>query len=237
MLPKIGIASGLIEHETASGRRPYSRGKFTVKATMIPDPAQAPEFSSLLRITRHHAKTNRLRPQWRQIETEPNTSAFKAELYNRALKEAIAMRYRDRNLDRRDFVRAIGVAALGAGPVIAGRRPLDPLSPGIKISLQIPGDFPEEDLVFAKQLGVEYVSIPTRRGTYEEFARYKQRVETAGLHVANIGNANVHNMPEVTLNLPGRDQKIEEYKQYLRDLAKAGIFYTTYAHMGNGIWS
>jgi mannonate dehydratase len=44
-------------------------------------------------------------------------------------------------------------------------------------------------------------------------------------------------MPEVTLNLPGRDQKIEEYKQYLRDLSKAGIFYTTYAHMGNGIWS
>ena len=47
----------------------------------------------------------------------------------------------------------------------------------------------------------------------------------------------VHNMPEVTLNLPGRDQKIEEYKQYLRNLGKAGITYTTYAHMGNGIWT
>ena len=44
-------------------------------------------------------------------------------------------------------------------------------------------------------------------------------------------------MPEVTLNLPGRDQKIEEYKQYLRNLGKAGIYYTTYAHMGNGIWT
>ena len=44
-------------------------------------------------------------------------------------------------------------------------------------------------------------------------------------------------MPEVTLNLPGRDEKIDEYKQYLRDLGKAGIYYTTYAHMGNGIWS
>jgi len=41
----------------------------------------------------------------------------------------------------------------------------------------------------------------------------------------------------VTLNLPGRDAKIEEYKNYLRNLAKAGVFYTTYAHMGNGIWS
>jgi mannonate dehydratase len=44
-------------------------------------------------------------------------------------------------------------------------------------------------------------------------------------------------MPEVTLNLPGRDQKIEEYKQYLRNLSKAGIYYTTYAHMCNGNWS
>jgi mannonate dehydratase len=44
-------------------------------------------------------------------------------------------------------------------------------------------------------------------------------------------------MPEITLNLPGRDQKIEEYLSYLRYLGKAGIPYTTYAHMGNGIWS
>jgi mannonate dehydratase len=86
-------------------------------------------------------------------------------------------------------------------------------------------------------MGVGYVSIPTRGGTYETFSRFKQRVEAAKLQVANIGNSNVHNMPEVTLNLPGRDKKIEEYKQYLRDLGRAGIYYTTYAHMGNGIWS
>ena len=42
-------------------------------------------------------------------------------------------------------------------------------------------------------------------------------------------------MPELTLNLPGRAGKIEEYKQYLRNLGKAGIYYTTYAHMRNGI--
>ena len=53
----------------------------------------------------------------------------------------------------------------------------------------------------------------------------------------NIGNSNVHNMEEVTLNPPGRDKKIEEYTTYLRNLRKAGIYYTTYVHMGNGIWS
>jgi len=59
----------------------------------------------------------------------------------------------------------------------------------------------------------------------------------AGLKVWNMGNSNVHNMEEVTLNLPGRDKKIEEHKTYLRNLGKAGIYYTTYAHMGKGIWS
>ena len=147
------------------------------------------------------------------------------------------MGFRNCKLNRRDFVCAVGAAGLGAGAVLAAGRPLDPLSPGVKISLQIPGDFTDDDLAFARQLGVEYVSIRTRGGTYETFVRHKRRVEAAGLKVANIGNANVHNMPEVTLNLPGRDRKIEEYKQYLRDLARAGIYYTTYAHMGNGIWS
>ena len=139
---------------------------------------------------------------------------------------------------RRGFMRsALGAAAFAAPSGAAGRKPLEPLSPGIKISLQIPNEFTGEDLTFAKQMGVGYVSIPTAGGTFDTFAEFRRRVEAAGLKVANIGNSNVHNMPEVTLNLPGRDRKIEEYKQYLRDLGKAGLTYTTYAHMGNGIWS
>ena len=139
--------------------------------------------------------------------------------------------------NRREFVRAAAGSALAASHAGATAKTLDPLTPGIKISLQIPTAFTDEDLNFAKQVGVGYVSIPTRGGTYANFSDFRQRVEAAGLKVANIGNMNVHNMPEVTLNLSGRDRKIEEYKQYLRDLAKAGIFYTTYAHMGTGIWS
>jgi len=144
---------------------------------------------------------------------------------------------------RRQFLKLVGGAA-AAGVAwspfqarAAGQ--LQPFAPGIKISLQISGDASEDDLRFAQQLGVDYVSIPTkgRKATAKNFLRLKQRVEAAGLKVWNIGNSNVHNMPEVTLNLPGRDQKIEEYKSYLRNLAEAGIFYTTYAHMGNGIWS
>jgi mannonate dehydratase len=149
----------------------------------------------------------------------------------------------NRRFSRRSFVKlASSAAAVGAAwsPLLARpARKLEPLPPGIKVSLQIPTDPSDDDLRFAKQMGVEYVNIPTggERATLETFVALKKQVEDAGLKVWNIGNSNVHNMPEVTLNLPGRDQKIEEYKTYLRNLAKAGIFYTTYAHMGNGIWS
>jgi len=146
-------------------------------------------------------------------------------------------------LRRRDFIKlAAGAAASTAlvKPLRArAAQKLEPLPRGIKVSLQISGDVSDEDLQFAQQLGVEYVNIPSGgdKATLEHFVRWKQKVEAAGLKVWNIGNSNVHNMPEVTLNLPGRDEKIEEYKTFLRNLAKAGIYYTTYAHMGNGIWS
>src|SRR5437867_1623638 len=170
-------------------------------------------------------------PLWPEICAiiAPNTEEFAMALHplqsrrdapaGEACAATQGRRYGGLALSRRDFARAAFAAVLAARPVLAGRRSLEPLSPGIKISLQIPADFTDDDLTFARQIGVEYVSIPTAGGTYETFARFKARVEAAGLKVANIGNSNVHNMPEVTLNLPGRDSKIEEYKQYLPDLA------------------
>jgi mannonate dehydratase len=140
-------------------------------------------------------------------------------------------------MNRREFGRRALAGAVAGKTMAAAGVPQWP--PGIKLSIQIPTEPGDDDLRFVRQLGVEYVNIWTggERATLETFLRLKQKVESAGLKVWNIGNLNVHNMEEVTLNLPGRDRKIEEYKQYLQNLAKAGIFYTTYAHMGNGIWS
>ncbi len=111
---------------------------------------------------------------------------------------------------------------------------------GIKLAAQVGADPTDDDLVLVKQLGVEYVTIWVSgpAATCENMHRLRRKVEGAGLKVWNIGNTAVHNMEAVTLNLPGRDQKIEEYITYLRNLGKVGgIHYTTYAHMGNGIWS
>src|SRR5216684_7934207 len=142
-------------------------------------------------------------------------------------------------IGRRDFARmalgTLGVAALSGHAAEAEQK----AQSSVKLCVQSSANPSDEQLLFLKQIGAEYVSVgaPPELRTAEGFMQIKKRYADAGITVWNIGNTSVHNMPEVTLNLPNRDRKIEEYKQYLRNLGKAGIGYTTYAHMGNGIWT
>ncbi|MGD8787721.1 MAG: mannonate dehydratase, partial [Phycisphaerales bacterium] len=109
-----------------------------------------------------------------------------------------------------------------------------PMKWGIKHSMQISGNVGNKELQLAKQLGMEYVNSWTKPARYKELVR---RVEAVGLKMAKIGNGSIHNQAEIVLNLPGRDEKIEEFKQHLRALAAAGIKYYLYAHMANGIYN
>src|SRR5674476_83037 len=163
-------------------------------------------------------------------------------MYSRARFPTDTSIGKEKNMtNRRDFGKmALGgtLGALLAAPR-SGRAAVHLSAPGIKLCAQTGANPTGDQLLFLKQLGAEYVSVgstPELR-TAEGFLEIKKRYADAGITVWNIGNMSVHNMPEVTLNLPGRDQKVEEYKQYIRNLGKAGIYYTTYAHMGNGIWS
>ena len=140
------------------------------------------------------------------------------------------------DMDRREFARwafsAVG-AAVFAGNATAT---VHKSAPGNKLCAQSPATPSDEQLLFLKQIGAEYVSVgstPELR-TAEGFQQIKKRYADAGITVWNIGNTSVHNMPEVTLNLPGRAAKMEEYKQDLRSLGKEGSNYTPYAHRGNG---
>jgi len=97
----------------------------------------------------------------------------------------------------------------------------------------------EDDIRFIQQMGVDHVVLWTNaeKSSFEYYNSRRQLYEDAGIKVYGFGNSGVHNQDKIVLNLPGRDAKIEEYKKHLRNLGKAGIPYTTYAHMGNGIWS
>jgi mannonate dehydratase len=111
--------------------------------------------------------------------------------------------------------------------------------PGIQIGTQLPPDSTDEQLQFVRQLGVEWVmtELPEGRHTLQEYETLKQRFGSYGLKIYRLANHRCHNMEEITLNLPGRDEKLAEYLDYIRLLGRAGIHYSTYAHMANGIWS
>ncbi len=145
--------------------------------------------------------------------------------------------------DRREFVKLAVGGALGASALLssAGRASASGIdytwSPGIKFSSNDESAEPTDDqLLFLTQIGVEYVNVDTNRDqrTLDWFLKIKKRYGDAGIKVWTIGE--VQCIPEIVLNLPGRDEKIEMYKEYLRNLSKAGLYYTTYVHSGNGIW-
>lgn len=136
--------------------------------------------------------------------------------------------------------RAFSAGTLAANYLkTASAASLPPFAPGIKISMQVDEKVSDSDLVWIKQMGVEYLNVQTGKGraTLENFVAIKKRMEQAGLKVWNISNNDNRNIEEITLNLPGRDAKLEWLKQYIRNTGKAGIGYITYAHMANGIWS
>lgn len=120
---------------------------------------------------------------------------------------------------------------------MAGKTPN--IEPGIKVAAQMSPEPSQDDLDFVRQMGVEYVVLWTSgdKASYEYYAARRELFEKAGLKVYGFGNSSVHNQDAIVLNLPNRDAKIEEYVAHLRNLGKAGIPYTTYAHMANGIWS
>ncbi len=95
-----------------------------------------------------------------------------------------------------------------------------------------------DTMKFYRQMGIEDVTcwVNAPQNNPEYYIGTKKHFADAGINVYCMGNGSVHNQDKLVLNLPGRDAKIEEYKNHLRNMGKAGITYTTYAHMGNGIW-
>ena len=108
-----------------------------------------------------------------------------------------------------------------------------PVEPGIKVAAQVTPEPSEDELAFIRRMWVEYVVLWARsdKASYEYYTTWRALFEDAGLRVYGFGNTDVHNQDAIVLGLPNRDEKIEEYKAHLRNLGRAGIPYTTYAHM------
>jgi mannonate dehydratase len=109
----------------------------------------------------------------------------------------------------------------------------------IRIAVQAPVDANENQMNFYRQMGVAHVILSpdeTKAGA-DYYADRKKYFADDTLQVYGINNISLLNDEKIVLNLPGRDERIEQYKQHLIALGKAGITYTTYAHTANGVWS
>lgn len=157
--------------------------------------------------------------------------------------------------NRRDFFKkSIAMAAMSAGGIgSAIGSPMDAETKErtesflmqqpkkkstIRITMQPNARLAANQMTWYKQMGIEDVNVWTDppNDTAEYYIGTKKHFAEAGIDVYGMGNGSVHNQEKIVLNLPGRDAKIEEYKKHLKNCGAAGITYTTYAHMGNGIW-
>jgi len=135
-------------------------------------------------------------------------------------------------MQRRDFIH------LGASTALApaiGFAASEPTTHAIKIGDRFNPEPTDIDFNLFQQTGVEYATIWTTidKVTLSYMKSMRQRLEAKGIQLWNIGILDLHCDPIMVLGLPGRDEKIEQYKAYLRNLGQAGIPYTTYAHMAN----
>lgn len=109
----------------------------------------------------------------------------------------------------------------------------------VKLSMAIRPDPEEDELLFARQLGVEcvYTWVQDHQRDYDYLSKLRERVEAAGLTLYNVGNVSVGKSDRIHLALPGRDAKIEEFQSFVRNLGRAGIHTTTFTWEPTQVWS
>ncbi len=101
---------------------------------------------------------------------------------------------------------------------------------------------PTDDyLLFTKQIGLDTVMVmglPEDMRSVDALLWIKKRYADAGISVYTICGPISMQPKEIVLNMPGRNQLIEEYLNWIRILGKAGIHYTNSGFMGaTGVWT
>jgi mannonate dehydratase len=136
-------------------------------------------------------------------------------------------------MERRHFLR-LGMSAAGAG-LLKYADAQTKVPAGIKLGTFFTDKPNEDDLTMLRHAGVEAVSIWTsiENNNAEWMLATRKKLEANGVQVFNIGVIDLHCDPTLVLSLSGVENKIEQYKTYLANLGRAGIHYTTYAHMSN----
>ncbi len=95
----------------------------------------------------------------------------------------------------------------------------------IKVQSKVDSGYTDEQLLFVKQMGIDYVYVMFKdeHTDYDSVMRFLERVRNMGLIVTDGGNRTIYKSDKIHLGLPGRDEAIERYNNFNRILARAGI--------------
>jgi len=109
----------------------------------------------------------------------------------------------------------------------------------IKLSMYIRPDPSDDELLFAYQLGMAcvYTWINDDQCNYATIHQLRQRVEAAGLQLWMVGNMSLGKNDKIHLALPGRDEAINRFQEFVRVLGRAGIRHTTFTWEPTQVWS
>lgn len=113
------------------------------------------------------------------------------------------------------------------------------IEPGMKVAAQMSAEPSAEEFQLAQQMGIDCAVtwVDPQKASGEYYRSRREAFAEHGIHLYGLGNGSVHNVDAITLNLANRNEKVEEYKNHIRNLGAANIPYTTYAHMANSVWS
>ena len=108
-----------------------------------------------------------------------------------------------------------------------------------KISMYIDADPTLAQLLFARQLGVDavYAWVKPEQRSYKYLVNLRKRVEDAGLILHNVGSYDIAKSDKIHLALPGRDDVIATFQEFVYNLGRAGIHITTFTWEPTQVWS
>lgn len=138
------------------------------------------------------------------------------------------------SVSRRDLSKIALGGALGAamlGTAGRGRAAVRPQPPGIKLAQAASLKPTDDDLLFLRQLGFQYVFCNAPEPmALEDMLAVKKRYADAGITLDNLrhfsGGSGQKDLNALLLNTPDRPQAIDNMKTWIRAVGKAGFYYT-----------
>jgi len=130
-------------------------------------------------------------------------------------------------MNRRKFIAAAGAAAIiprvSAANASEGKNEDDAVNPKLAVKIEL-HSATDDELLFLKQMGLHWVHMDFGDDAPYEVIRTTQ--ELLGQYGLKIHSAllQTYRSLRIQLSQPGRDQDIEKYQTFIRDLGRVGVF-------------